>query len=197
MLKKGLKYNLRPTVGEDVPEWITSKKHTLPTLMYKNFSISDPMTIAEYIERTFPYNSLTRQGVLSYQEVLEQTANFYPSVTRYVLNNDPLKEDLLLKKVEDELDRLDKLLRSAPGQFICGVDISLADLYLLPRLFQANIVLDHFKDLEVYHLQSDPTRIALESYLSKVFSLEEMKDKRVAYNSDRVIHAWKLARARD
>jgi glutathione S-transferase len=96
--------------------------------------------------------------------------------------------------MEKQLDIIDEILRSTPGQYLCGLEMTLADLYLLPQLFHAMVTLDHFKGIEFYHIQGDPTRPALESYVSRMFDIEEFKSKKAYYNVDQVIYGWKTAR---
>lgn len=195
LLKKGLRYNVKPTLKTAKPDWLTEKHEgKLPALVYKGFSLTDSLAIAEYIEKTFPHSSLTRQGAYSYQEVLEKTSGFFPALSALIKNKDESKEGELLSAVEAQLDLLDEILRSTPGQYICGIEMTLADLYLLPQLFHAMVTLDHFKGVEFLHLQADPTRPALESYLARLLDMEEFNNKKVYYNVDQVIYGWKVAR---
>ena len=80
MLKKGLRYDVSPTTSDAKPDWIKSKHEgKLPCLMHKGDSMTDSLAIAEFLEKTYPHNSLTRQGAFSYQEVLEKTSGFFRS----------------------------------------------------------------------------------------------------------------------
>ena len=156
--------------------------------------MTDSLAIAEFIEKTYPQNSLTRQGAYSYQEVLEQTASFFPTLSTFIKNKDESKDAALAADTEKQLDLIDEILRSTPGQYICGLEMTLADLYLLPQLFHAMVTLDHFKGIEFYHIEGDPTRPALESYVARMFDLEEFNSKKSYYNVDQVIYGWKVAR---
>jgi len=40
---------------------------------------------------------------------------------------------------------MDELLRTTPGYYSCGLEVTLADLYLAPQLFHASVALEHFK----------------------------------------------------
>lgn len=156
--------------------------------------MTDSLAIAEFIEKTYPQNSLTRQGAYSYQEVLEKTASFFPTLSTFIKNKDESKDAALAADTEKQLDLIDEILRSTPGQYICGLEMTLADLYLLPQLFHAMVTLDHFKGIEFYHIEGDPTRPALESYVARMFDLEEFNSKKSYYNVDQVIYGWKVAR---
>jgi len=96
--------------------------------------MTDSLAIAEYLERTYPHSSLTRQGAYSYQEVLEKTVGFFPALSTLIKNKDESKDATLLADVEAQLDILDEIIRSTPGQYVCGIEITLADLYLVPQV---------------------------------------------------------------
>lgn len=195
LLKKGIRYNVKPTLPTGKPEWLLEKHGgKLPALVHKGVSMTDSLAIAEYIEKTFPHSSLTRQGAYSYQEVLEKASGFFPSLSAYIKNKDAEKDPELLAAVNAQLDLLDDILRSTPGQYFCGIELTLADLYILPQLFHAMVTMDHFKDVEFYHLERDPTRPALENYLTRMLDSEEFNDKKAYYNVDQVVYGWKIAR---
>lgn len=166
----------------------------LPCLVHKGESIVDSLAIAEYIERTYPHSSLTRQGAYSYQEVLEKTAGFFPALSAFIKNKDESKDPSLQAALDAQLDNLDAIIRSTPGQYICGIEMTLADLYLTPQLFHAMVAMEHFKELEFYHIEGEPTRPALENYVARMFDMEEFNDKKSYYNIDQVIYGWKQAR---
>lgn len=190
LLKKGIPYKVIPTLDNEIPDGIAQ----LPALVHKGEVIIDPFNIAEFIERTYPHTSLTRQGIYSYQEVLEKTENFFPSLSTFLKNKNDSEDPVHQAAFESELDIIDEILRTTPGQFLCGVELTLADLYIVPQLFHAVAAIEHFKDLEFYHIESEPTRPALESYIAKMFDMEEFNDKKAYYSVDQVIHGWKVLR---
>lgn len=194
-MKKGLKYGIKPTLSSNKPSWLLEQyEGKLPCLVHNDKTIVESLAIAEYIEKSFPYNSLTRQGAYSYQEVLEKVSGLFPAVSACIKNTDPSKDAELIATVKSQLDILDELLRSTPGQYLCGIELTLADLYLLPQLFHAYVALDHFKDIEIFHVDGDPTRPAFENYFSRMLDMEEFNSNRVYVNVDAVIHGWKVAR---
>jgi glutathione S-transferase len=177
------------------PEWLTSKHEgKMPALMHKDSTMTDSLAIAEYIEKTFPQNSLTRMGAYSYQEVLEKTAGFFPALSALIKNTDDSKDASLLQAVEGQLDVMDEIIRSSPGRYICGIELTLADLYLVPQLFHAMVTMEHFKGVEFYHMEGEPTRPALENYVARMFDTEEFNNKKAYYNVDQVIAGWKAVR---
>ena len=195
LLKKGIRYSVHPTLSSQKPAWLVEKHEgKLPALFVKGAALTDSLAIAEFIEKTYPQNSLTRQGAFSYQEVLEKTAGFFPALSGLIQNKDESKDEALIAAIETQFDIIDEILRSTPGQYLCGLELTLADLYLLPQLFHAMVTLDHFKGVEFYHIEGDPTRPALESYLARLLDMEEFNNKKVYYNVDQVIYGWKVAR---
>ncbi|RYY86066.1 hypothetical protein EON63_06465 [archaeon] len=195
MLKKGIRYTLKLTKSDQGPDWLVQKHQgQLPALVHKGITLVDSLAIAEYLEQIHPHTSLTRQGAYSYQEVLEKTKNFFPAVSTWIVNKDESKEKNLKLAVEKELDTIDFLVRSTPGHYITGLDLTLADLYLLPQLFHAFVALDYFKDFEFLHMESDATRPALETYLTRLMKMEEFNNKKAYVSADKVVGGWKIAR---
>jgi len=167
----------------------------MPCLVHNGISMIDSLAIAEYLEKTFPYASLTRQGATSYQEVIEKTSGFFPSLSALIKNKDPALDESLFQTLNAELDTLDTIISSTPGKFVCGVEITLADLYLLPQLYHALVTVEHFKGVEMFHLDgSEPTRPALDNYVARMLDLEEFNNKKCYYSVDQVIYGWKSAR---
>ena len=171
----------------------TSNKEKMPLLVHKGVTIENTLNIAEYIERAFPHSSLTKQGAFSYQEILERTEGFYPALSAYIKNKDEMNDDKLQEKLEDQLDILEEILQSTPGQYICGTFLTLADLYLLPQLYHTTVTLEHFKGIQFFDIEGN-SRLALQNYLSQLMDMEEFKDPRVYYNADEIIYGWKKER---
>lgn len=196
MKMKGIRYNTYPCLPDSKPDWLVSKfEGKMPALKHKDTTLVDSLAIAEYLEKTFPHTSLTKQGAYSYQEVIEKTNGFFPAVASYIKNKDASKDPELFAAVNAQLDIIDEILRSAPGPYLCGMDLTLADLYLTPQLFHAVAAIDHFKNEEIYVMgEGDPMRPALERFMMRMFSLEEFNDKKVYYTVDAVIYGWKVAR---
>lgn len=108
--------------------------------------------------------------------------NFLPALTAFLKNKDDPKDLTHQLAFELGLDVIDEILRTTPGEFLCGVELTLADLYLVPQLFHAVAAIEHFKDIEFYNLDSKPIRIALESYIAKMFDMEEFSNKKSYYS---------------
>jgi glutathione S-transferase len=195
LLKKGVTYVIKPVSPVKLPSWI-EKDHRgeLPVLVHEGRAMTGPMAIAEYIDQKYPQKSLTRQGVCSYQEALEKTRNFFPTVTSYVLNKDGLKDAPLKDAVIRELNAIEKLLITTPGRFLCGVEMTLADLFLLPQLFHAMVAMEHFKDFESIVVDGDSPRPVLDNYVDKMLDLKEFNHKKAYCGVDKVIFGWKVAR---
>jgi len=193
--KKGINYSLHPLLPTNKPSWLVEKHEgKMPAIVHKGVSMTDSLAIAEYIEKTFPHSSLTRQGAYSYQEVLEKTQGFFPAMSAFIKNKDSGKDASLKAEVDKQLDMMDEILRSTPGQYICGIEMTLADLYLTPQLFHGVVAMEHFKDYTFFHIDGEPTRPALENYLSRMLELPEFNSKKAYYGADQVVNGWKVAR---
>ncbi len=195
LLTKGVRYALRPVLAANKPDWLLQHHDgALPALMHGEVTVSDPLKIAEYIEQKYPNNPLNRLGSLSYQEVLERSAQFFPALSAYITNKDESLEEERKAAFDRQLDILDEIMRSTPGKFFGGIDMTLADLYLIPQLFHAMVAEGHFKDRSFYTIGTDPDRPALEGYMSRVMDLKEFNDKNVRYTVDAVVYGWKVRR---
>jgi len=195
LLKKGIRYNVKPLTATSKPAWITENHQgKLPLLLHKDVAVTDSLAIAEYIEKSFPHSSLTRQGAFSYQEVLEKSQGLFPALKACIINKDVALDAELMAVVDTQLDTLDEIIRSTPGQFICGIEMTLADLYILPQLFHAFVAIDHFKGIEIYHVDGEPKRPALENYFGRMLNMEEFNNKKCYVNADQIINGWKIAR---
>lgn len=170
---------------------ISAGSEQFPVLIHENSTLTDPLVVAEYLEKTFPANSLSRKGVFSYEEVLNRTSCFYPILTSYILNNDPSKEVQLKANFEEQLDLVEGILRSTPGRYLCGIEMTIADLYLFPQLFHALATMLHFKHFEFYTSAINPARPALEKYISHMLDLKEFNDKRLYCSIDKIVSSWK------
>lgn len=191
MLKKGIRYSVHPTLPDAKPDFV----QTMPTIVHKGTPMSDSLAIGEYLEKNFPHSTLTRQGAYSYQEILEKTNGFFPALAAYIKNKDAGQDAALQATVDGQLDMLDELLRSTPGQYFCGIELTLADLYLLPQLFHAMVTIERFKGIEIYKVGSgNPVRPALENYLARMLDMDEFNDSKAYYPSDQIIYGWKVAR---
>jgi hypothetical protein len=56
------------------------------------------------------------------------------------------------------------------------------------------VAMDHFKQREVLHLEGDPARPRLESFMNRMFDMEEFNNKKAYVSTDQVVHGWKVAR---
>jgi glutathione S-transferase len=140
MLKKGIRYSVHPTLATRKPDWLVEKHSgAMPALVHKDKTLTDPLAIAEYLEKTYHHSSLTRQGAYSYQEVLERTTNFFPTLSAFILNKDATKDEELGAAVEAQLDIIDDIIKTTPGHYTCGIEMTLADLYLAPQLFHVSL----------------------------------------------------------
>ena len=195
----------------------------LPLLQHNKSTITGAWDIAEYLEDHFPAKSLTKNGFLNYRDVVNKLSNLYATVETCILNHQPvsfvdksddsvvlhsMNQDAttttttttttasntdLISAVNIELDAIDSILQSTPGQYLCGPDMTLADLFMIPRLFNACVGLDHFLKLDILRVKSAATakRPALEAYLSYMFNKQMFNEKRVYIHADAIIAGWK------
>jgi glutathione S-transferase len=158
-------------------------------------SVSEPVAIAEYLENIYPEDTLRRNGTtITYIDAIRKFSGFYPALYNCITNKDPKKDGPLFKVVIDYIDTIDEMIRSTPGKFLCGIDFNMADLYLTPLLWNAQVSLDIFKQYELMQFDIDPERPALEKYMKYLFGMKEFNDKRVYIHVNKIVYGWKVYR---
>jgi glutathione S-transferase len=215
LIKKGVFYVAKNVLPDTVPDFLLSAMPAdrlnvpfpLPCLHHQNQTYISPMVIAEHIDKHYPHKSLTKVGMYSYQEILDKTAQFYPKIKECMAafedQNIKTRHDIsshnqqLLGTILSELEKLDQFLRTTPGHYFGGLDMTLADLYITPLLFRTVVAVEHFFKYPVLRVYSALTREqqtmfpALETYMTHMFNKEVFKDSRVYCDVDKVIHGWK------
>lgn len=216
LLKKGVFFETRSVRLEG---W-QSPMQNFPYLRHHNDNISGALLMAKHVERCYPHKSLLKLGKYTCDEALEIVEPFFGRVVKLISEID--SQGVGAKNGFDlspqnrqrfaaflgELEILDMFLRSSPGQYLCGLDMTLADLYLAPRLFRALIAAEHFfqKALPVSmhtrphapgSVSSDRTHrplgtlSSLELYANHMFSKDIFQDRRAYCDVDKIIHGWK------
>jgi glutathione S-transferase len=203
MLAKEVDHELTSVPLNDIDEWTTSHNNmNLPALWdsTRDVTISNPIRIAEYLDKFYPANSLTRLSFYSYQEALDRIQNILPALTRYIQNKDTLNEIFLLHEFINEFKIVDELLKSKPGVYLCGEEVSLADWYLFPVLYHAWIAVEHFKGFEIFDTSVSGTSSGsinlsgLEQWLEVMWNSKEFNDPSVFIPSDEILTYWKMQR---
>jgi glutathione S-transferase len=208
LVKKGVFYVKENVNISSMPEWLREDHGAqLPCLRNQNTILTEPLQIAEHVERCYPHKSLAKMGTFSYQEVLDRTSTFFPTVRACVAafedQNIKTRDDIsphnkeILNVILQELEKVDALVRSTPGRYLGGVDMTLADLRMTPYLFRTVVAVEHFFKHPILHIKSasGPTLPALEDYMMHMFSKEIFKDSRVYCDVDKIVHGWKAVKA--
>ena len=140
MLKQNIRYTVVPTLPSKRPDWLLENHDgVMPAMSYRDeIFLSGPLVIAEYLDKKYPLIPLTKQGAYNYTEVLDWTKDFFPSLTACIKNKDPETEPALREEVHRQLDIIDNILRTSPGRYLCGIEQTLADFDLTPRLFHVS-----------------------------------------------------------
>lgn len=203
LLHKQVDYHGTPVLPSNIPSILsqpqpTSAPANLTALVHKGIVITGPMKIAEYLEHNLPSHSLikssTGQNTKKYHEIIQQFQSFYPLLTKYLINNNQSMEETYAKEIEGYFDELDLLLRSTPGQYICGLEKTIADFYLLPQLYIAFVCLDHYKGMNLLLKKEEIKRPALVRYLKMMFRLPEFNHKNLCRSINSILHSWNQRR---
>ncbi|XP_015914448.1 chloride intracellular channel exl-1-like [Parasteatoda tepidariorum] len=140
------------------------KKLTLrrvPALVHSDTAIDNVDEIIQYLDDTFPTNSLTYDDVDADKSCLDVFQKF----CYYV--KDVSKDSTQL---ETELSKIDDLLRSKTTRFICADHITHLDCELIPKLHQIRIAAKHFKKFDI-----SPKLVNLWAYLNRAYNDDVFK----------------------
>jgi glutathione S-transferase len=203
MLKKEIDYDLRSIPLHEIEDFTINHNNVeLPALLDspRDITISNPIKITEYLENHYPARSLTRLSFYSYQEALDRVQNALPALSRYIQNKKPENDLFLLHDFMNELMKIDELLKSKPGTYLCGENVSLADWYLFPILYHAWITVYHFKGFEIFHTSvsesssGDVTLAGLDQWLEVMWNSKEFNNPSVFIPSEEILIYWRLQR---
>ncbi len=121
----------------------------VPTLFYKEHSISQSMAIIQFLEHEFPQNNLLSKDffisakMIQFCEGINCTQPYQNLKTlQYLENNLELNEtqrqQWLQFWLSRNLESSEKILTKTAGIFCFGDALSIADCFLMPQLFAAS-----------------------------------------------------------
>lgn len=185
---KSLSYNLEPHGPDNKPAWLLEGYGgKMPALEIGSGAdrrvVTESRTIAEEIDRLCPSPSLSPEGLEAGDAA---AADVFPAMAGYVKNTDAARVDELKKPLLLALCKLDAHLASS-GSFVAGEQMSMADCFLVPKLYHMQIVAAHFHGFEV-----PPQFEALQAYMSR--TLESVMFRRTAPVPPMVKWGWANAR---
>jgi glutathione S-transferase len=195
--KKGIEYSVVPISPMKSPKWIYHDHQSLfPIIKHvpTNYTLHGPLEIAEYLERLYPTPSLRESNYLDYREAINRSSGFWPAAYQYVTNKNESLEETYRNNLNIQMDILDEIKRSTPGPYLCGLKVTLADYYLLPKLFHAFCGIEQIKKEEFLNLDDDYHRPAIEEYMDKQFDMKEYHHKKIYYGIDLIVNSWKVER---
>lgn len=195
MKKKNITHVSKFVNPYDLPAFIRDDFNgSLPLMDHNGTKLTGVMSILNYLETNFTNRTILPPMMYSFEEVLATTENFYPTLHKYISNDDYNLDPELELEMGRELDKVDKLCRSSPGRYVCGLDLSLSDLYLLSLLYNARVALKHFKDYDMIQMLSDLKRPALEKWFKRLVQDPDFTSSDVYIPADVVIWGWKVRR---
>mmetsp|Transcript_23255 Transcript_23255/g.33803 ORF Transcript_23255/g.33803 Transcript_23255/m.33803 type:complete len:305 (-) Transcript_23255:250-1164(-) len=187
---KGLQFELKPREPDNKPQWLV--KHyegKMPCLVHDGEAYTESSLIADYLEFFFPEPPLTVDtDVDAHVKANEKVSGLFPALARYIKNLDESQDPELWEELEKQLGVVDEVLKEAgEGGFLCGSQITLADLALIPKLYHAQVTIAEFKNKEL------PSQLGhLDSYIKRFSEMEAYQKS--LYPADVVIWGWNNAR---
>jgi len=138
---KGLHCTVHPCTKDTKPQWLV-EKHAgkMPCLVNGDDIITESSDIAVYLDKTHPEPPLASGPQVD--QISQQISGFFPAMARFVKSVEHSQE--LEDKLLVELETLDNLVAESKGAYLCGDQVSLADLAIAPKLFHLKTTLEEF-----------------------------------------------------
>jgi maleylacetoacetate isomerase len=117
----------------------------VPTLKVGDRCLSESMAIIEWLEETYPYEPILPQDPWDRAQVRELAlmvvAGIQPvqnlKVGRFYSEDQKQREAWNKHFIEEGFLALEKKLAAYPGPFACGTQLTLADIALVPQVYNA------------------------------------------------------------
>ena len=144
---KGIPCDIVPRGPDNKPDWLLdSNGGKMPALRVDGEVVQESRSIADWVEARVPSPSLAPPELAAAEEA---ASALFPAFAKYVKNVDDDAADVELKKgLTLALCNLDAYL-SKSGKYLAGSELSIADCFLLPKLYHMREVAGHFKGYEV------------------------------------------------
>ncbi|CAH2036798.1 unnamed protein product [Thlaspi arvense] len=163
--EKSVPYKMHLINLSDKPQWFLgiSPNGTVPVLKIDDKWVSDSDIIVDVLEKKYPEPSL--KTPTKFATVGSKIFSTFGSFVKSKDRNDGTEKALL-----DELEALEKHLKTHDGPFIAGERVSAVDLSLAPKLYHLEVALGHFKSWSVPGSLSHVHR-----YMKALFSLDSFE----------------------
>jgi glutathione S-transferase len=144
--EKGLEYDVKPSVGDTKPNWLVEHYDgKLPALQHRKECYVESGVIAEYLDFFFPTPSLKAKDKNKAAAAEEAIDGLFPAVAKYLKTDG---DDQLLENLQTALTKLETYLseEAAEGDYLCGDNVCMLDLGLMPKLYHLQVGIEGFKD---------------------------------------------------
>jgi maleylacetoacetate isomerase len=152
----------------------------VPTLVHKNHTLSQSMSIILYLDECFPRTQLLsadsyqRARMIQFCEGINCTQPYQNLRTLQYLENslkisEDQKQNWLNFWLQRNLESSEKILSQTAGQFCFGDSISIADCFLVPQIFSAQ----RFKVISENWSQQYPHLFRVNSNCLKLESVQK------------------------
>jgi len=181
---KGLQYKVYPCTKETKPAWLLDDHQgKMPCLRDGSEIITESSVIVDYLEEKYPEPQV--RGADD-EEMFAATAGLFPAIAKFIkkAEHDPELEANLVA----ELGRLDVLLKTSKGPFLCGLNASMCDLSLGPKLYHLRTTINHFYPQSAEKVLSG----TVADYIERLLSLPSINI--CSYPTQTVIAGWTAAR---
>ncbi|CAN8234666.1 unnamed protein product [Cochlearia groenlandica] len=164
--EKKLPYKIHLINVSDKPQWFLdiSPQGKVPVMKLDGEWVSDSDVIVELLEKKFPEPSLKTPP-----EFASVGSKIFGCFVAFLKSKDGDK-DGSEKALVDALEALENHLKSHPGPYVAGENVTAVDLSLAPKLYHLEVVLGHYKKWSV------PERLtSVCSYAKALFARESFE----------------------
>lgn len=142
--EKGLEYDLKPSVAETKPNWLIEHYDgKMPALQHRKECYVESGVIAEYLDFFFATPSLKAKDKNKAAAAEEAIDGLFPAVAKYLKTDG---DDELLGNLQTALTKLETYLSETGEDYLCGDNVCMLDLGLMPKLYHLQVGIEGFKD---------------------------------------------------
>lgn len=179
------RFDIKPIDLANKPQWFLDMNETgtTPVFLDGARAIADSDEIVDYADTIGGGPILTREDDQNWDDAFDAVAPMFGSLVRLLKNKDDTKTQSLKATLAGSLRSLNSFLKSVPGAFLLGDDVSALDCNLAPKLKHIAVAAKHYCEFDIPH-DCD----AVTDYLHMFEQLEEWKES--TCRDDIIVWGW-------
>lgn len=183
---KGLQCKVIPCTQATKPAWLVADHAgKMPCLKNNQDIFTESSDIAVYLDKTFPQPAFFSGPEVDH--ISSKIAGTFPALAKFVKTVEFQPE--LEQKLLAEIEKLDQVLGSSGGKYLCCDTVSMADLSLAPKLFHLKTTLTEFSPTTLEKVMKFEN---FSKYLDTILSQDCISS--CSYPSEVIVWGWTQAR---